>query len=291
MKARKLIGLLLAFCFIIVECVSPVLAEEMPAAESMPFDESIPSDESMPSNESEPSDESMPSNESEPSDESTPSNESGSSMEGTDASEAGEAPEIETASALEEPEESGTLEEEVTNVEDTVLESISFALSATISQEQEKLPKYTEEELMYLSCIIYCEAGNQSTTGKVAVANVVMNRVSSDVFDHVTTIKEAIYDCERWGRQFSPVYVRSNGKWTTKGSAYEKALTMYKTGSYAKEWQKEQMEDCIKAARSALEGKVVVEDFLYFNMGISSGKARCQKTGAPYKVIGCHIFY
>lgn len=188
-------------------------------------------------------------------------------------------------------EDMNVLSTEVSNVTSVMLSSISQSLSATIDLEQAKLPAYSQEDLMYLSCIIYCEAGNQSIKGKIAVANVVMNRVKSDIFDHVTTIKQAVYDCNRWGRQFSPVYVRSNGKWTTKGSSYEKALTMYKTGVYPKEWQEEQMKECIAAAESALNGKTVIGDYLYFNMGISSTKAKCKKSGASYEVIGCHIFY
>lgn len=190
----------------------------------------------------------------------------------------------------EEPEE--VLTEETANLMSILESSITSSLSATIENEQAKLPEYTEQELMYLACIIYCEAGNQEKKGKIAVANVIMNRVESDVFDHVTTIKEAIYDCERWGRQFSPVYVKSNGKWTTKGSNYEKVLKMYKADSYDKAWQREQMEACIEAAKEALEGKKVIDDsYLYFNMGISSSKAKCKKKGAPYTVIGCHIFF
>ncbi|MDE7299505.1 MAG: cell wall hydrolase [Lachnospiraceae bacterium] len=186
----------------------------------------------------------------------------------------------------------GPLADEAANISSVLFSSISRSLNATIMMEQSKEPAYSAEELMYLSCIIYCEAGNQSFTGKVGVANVVMNRAKSKVFDHVTNIREAIYDCERWGRQFSPVYVKANGKWTTKGSTYEKALNMYKTGKYAKDWQKTQMEECIKAAEAALEGKYVLEgDYLYFNMNISSTKSKCKKNGKPWQVIGCHIFY
>lgn len=200
--------------------------------------------------------------------------------------------ESEQAAADSDAETVELLTTEVSNVTNTLMNALSQSVAATISLEQAKLPKYSEEDLMYLSCIIYCEAGNQEFEGKIAVANVVMNRAESEVFDHVTTIKEAVYDCERWGRQFSPVYVKSNGKWTTKGSAYEKALTMYQTGVYAKEWQKTQMDDCIAAAKAALEGKVVLNgEYLYFNMSISSTKSKCQKQGKTYQVIGCHIFY
>ncbi len=142
--------------------------------------------------------------------------------------------------------------EEVENVTDLLENSITLSLSATIENERAKLPSYTKEELMYLSCIIYCEAGSQEKKGKIAVANVIMNRVESKIFDHVTTIKEAIYDCNRWGRQFSPVYVKSGGKWTTKGSNYEKVLTMYKTGKYPKEWQKSRCRTVLRLRRRHL---------------------------------------
>lgn len=206
--------------------------------------------------------------------------------EADQAAESGEdEPELDEAAVL-------ALADEVENLTSVLESSITSSLSATIENEQAKLPKYTEEELMYLSCIIYCEAGNQTKKGKIAVANIIMNRVESDIFDHVTTIKEAIYDCDRWGRQFSPVYVKSNGKWTTKGSTYAKMLEMYQSGNYDREWQKEQMEGCIEAAKEALEGERVIDaSYLYFNMGISSTKAKCDKKGASYTVIGCHIFY
>lgn len=184
------------------------------------------------------------------------------------------------------------LTEETANLMSILESSITSSVSATIENEEAKLPEYTQEELMYLACIIYCEAGSQEKKGKIAVANVIMNRVKSDIFDHVTTIREAIYDCDRWGRQFSPVYVKSNGKWTTKGSNYEKILTMYQTGRYDKEWQKEQMEDCIAAAKEALEGEKIIDDsYLYFNMRVTDTKAKCKKKGKSYSVIGCHIFY
>lgn len=185
-----------------------------------------------------------------------------------------------------------TLSVEFTNSSITLQNALAQSVAATIAQERTKLPKYTEDELMYLACLIYCESGDQDFEGMVAVGNVVMNRAESEEFDHVNTIKEVIYDCERWGRQFSPVYVKSGGKWTTKGSAYEKALTMYKTGVYPKDWQQPQMERCIVAAKACLEGRVVLkEKYLYFNMGITKTKEKCKKNGSTYQIIGYHIFY
>lgn len=184
----------------------------------------------------------------------------------------------------------------LTSVQPTLDNALTAALlhsfDTAIRREQEKPGNYTKEELMYLACIIYCEAGDQDFTGKVAVANVVMNRAKSKEFDHVTTIKEVIYDCARWGRQFSPAYIKVNGKWTTKGSKLEKVLQMYKTGVYEKDWQERQMKACINAADAALRGKYVLKgDYLYFNMNISTSKSKCEKNGQSYQIHGCHIFF
>lgn len=151
---------------------------------------------------------------------------------------------------------------------------------------------YTNEDLKYLTVIIYCEARGQEYKGKLAVANVILNRVESDIFDHVTTIQEVIYDCKRWGRQFSPAYVKKNGKWTTKGSPLEKALKLYEKGNYANSIDKAAMEESKKAAKAALNGKrAVSEKALYFNGNISTTKANCKRNKIAYVVIGDHIFY
>lgn len=54
-------------------------------------------------------------------------------------------------------------------------------------EEQEK----QEEMLKLLAAIIFCEAGNQSYEGQVAVGAVIMNRVNSSKFPN--TIEEVIY--------------------------------------------------------------------------------------------------
>lgn len=155
-----------------------------------------------------------------------------------------------------------------------------------------KAPSYTEEDLKYLAAIIYCEARGEEYKGKLAVANVILNRVESDIFDHVTSVEEVIYDVSRWGRQFSPAYVKKNGKWTKKGAPMEKALKLYEKGGYKDKAEEAQMKECIKAAKAALNGKrAVSKKVLYFNSNISTTKKKCKKQGITYVVIGCHIFY
>ena len=90
-----------------------------------------------------------------------------------------------------------------------------------------------------LATIIWCEAGNQSRTGKVAVGAVVLNRVRSAKFPN--TIKEVLYQ----KNQFSPV-----------GS-----------GWYAKALAAGVPEDCYEAARAALAGENPIGGCLFFQRG------------------------
>lgn len=105
-----------------------------------------------------------------------------------------------------------------------------------------------------LAAIIECEAGGESYTGKVAVGNVVMNRVKSSVFPN--TVLEVIYQ----NRQFSPV-----------GS-----------GRFAIVLARGANESCYQAARDAMAGAAPVGNCLFFRTPIPG------LTGIQ---IGGHIFY
>ena len=61
---------------------------------------------------------------------------------------------------------------------------------------------YTYEDLYWLSRIVHAEAAHESYEGKVAVANVVLNRVRHDSFPD--TIYGVIFD-KAGGVQFTPV--------------------------------------------------------------------------------------
>ena len=103
-------------------------------------------------------------------------------------------------------------------------------------KKEKKLPiiNYTEEEFNLLCRLIEAEAKGESYQGKIAVANVVINRVKDSRFPN--TITNVIYA----PRQFSPV---SNG-------------AIYNTPS----------EDSVNAATAALYGEVQPEakDAIYF---------------------------
>ena len=139
-----------------------------------------------------------------------------------------------------------------------------------------------QEDLKYLTCVIYAEAGNQSYEGKLAVANVVINRKNNTeeyMFGHVNTIKDVIYDT-KWGVQFS---VTIGGD----DSMMAKALEMYETGDYANEQEKEAMAESEEAARAALAGENPIGDYLFFRVYQSS----TAKKYTDHLVIEDHIFF
>lgn len=118
---------------------------------------------------------------------------------------------------------------------------------------QENSGTYSAGDLELLSTIIYCEAGNQSYEGQLAVGSVVMNRVASRSFPN--SISGVIYQ----SGQFSPV---ASGRFA---SALAAGLG----------------NRCKSAAQDVLNGRRNV-NCLYFrvNNGLIDGL-----------VIGDHVFY
>ena len=104
-----------------------------------------------------------------------------------------------------------------------------------------------------LAGLIYCEAGNQSREGKVAVGAVVMNRVASSSF--ASTIKGVIYE----SGQFSPA-----------GSGWLDSVIA--NGAIPS--------SCYEAADAALAGENPIGSAMYFNTGSGRGVK-----------IGAHQFY
>lgn len=108
-------------------------------------------------------------------------------------------------------------------------------------------------DLELLSTIIFCEAGNQSYEGQLAVGSVIMNRVASNSFPN--SISGVIYQ----GGQFSPVA----------------------SGRFAQALASGEGSSCRAVAQDVLNGNRNV-DCLYFrvNNGLIDGL-----------VIGDHVFY
>ncbi len=153
-----------------------------------------------------------------------------------------------------------------------------------IFEETEWNDSFKKSDLKYLSCIIYCEANSMSHDGKVAVGNVVINRLNDTIdWGHVTTIKEVIYD-RKWGVQFSP----------TANGSMKKALKLYKSmdPDVDREWEIKYMEESIEAAKQVLRGeKAVPDDFMYFNGYVEKTREKCEKAGTSYRIIEGHIYF
>lgn len=102
---------------------------------------------------------------------------------------------------------------------------------------------YSEEDLKLLAALVHAEAGNQCYEGKLAVANVVLNRVKSSKYPN--SISKVIYQ---------------SGQFTVaKSGSLAKQLDNYE--NYSSESQKL----TIKAAKAALEGANNIGNRLYFN--------------------------
>ena len=116
----------------------------------------------------------------------------------------------------------------------------------------ENIP-YDEETLTLLARVITHESGNQSLEGKMAVGNVILNRVNHSRFPN--TVSEVIYQ----------------------------------KGQFPGATNAEPNEESILAARLCLEGANVVPDAYYFNgVGKSCWASRNK---ALVKTIGGHAFY
>lgn len=127
---------------------------------------------------------------------------------------------------------------------------------------------YTEDDLKLLACLVHAEAGTQNYEGKLAVANVVINRVKSSKYPN--TIKGVIYQ----KGQFS----------VARSGSLQKQLDNY--SNYKSTSQKLS----IKAAKAALEGVNNIGSRLYFQ----SYKAAARKGYTSKKncvKIDDHLFW
>lgn len=121
---------------------------------------------------------------------------------------------------------------------------------------------YNESEVYWLSRIISAESRGEPMKGKMAVGNVVLNRVRSSAYPN--TIYGVIFD-KRYGIQFSPV---ANG-------------TIYNTPTA----------DSIIAAKMCLEGYSLSSEIIYFlNPSVASSSWIIKNRPHAF-TIGKHSFY
>ena len=119
---------------------------------------------------------------------------------------------------------------------------------------------YSQEDVTWLSKIIFAEARGESLEGKIAVGNVILNRVESPQFPN--SVYKVIFD-KRSGVQFTPAY---SGAINNRSS-----------------------EECVIAAKIALDGGNTAGTSLYFSQADMGCWA---KRNRPYvATIGNHSFY
>ena len=119
-----------------------------------------------------------------------------------------------------------------------------------------------DDQVYWLSRIISAESQGECWEGKIAVGNVVLNRVASPDFPN--TIYGVIFD-DRWGGQFEPV---RNG-------------TVYDTPT----------QESIQAAIACLAGENTVGDSLYFLAPELTDNHWTMENRPYVTTIGAHWFY
>ena len=124
--------------------------------------------------------------------------------------------------------------------------------------EQRQQANANVDDAYLLACLVTCEAGNQPYEGKLAVANVVLNRVASSRFPN--SISGVIYQ----SGQFGPAYTSLPARLQSGPDA----------GS-------------LQAANDALAGNNNVPGYYSFNVNSAIDTSRLNS----YKIIGAHTFY
>lgn len=140
--------------------------------------------------------------------------------------------------------------------------STTHDITATRGSGHPGTAPYSEDDVYWLSRIISAESQGEPLEGKLAVGNVVLNRVKSSQFPN--TIYGVIFD-RKWGVQFTPV---ANG-------------TVYHTPT----------PESIIAAKMCLEGTNIVGNSLYFLDPSKSRNFWVMENRPFVTTIGCHWFY
>ena len=125
--------------------------------------------------------------------------------------------------------------------------------------EPAPVPEEASSDLYLLAAVVYCEAGNQSYEGQLAVASVIMNRLYSG----------------SWGSSIESV-VSAPGQ-----------FAVYGTGSFYSALSTGGSETSLQAASAALNGSNNIGSYMYFRPTWNVDTS----TLSSYVQIGDHIFY
>ena len=137
--------------------------------------------------------------------------------------------------------------------------------------------KYVDDETL-LAALIYCEAGNQSYTGKLGVGLVIMNRMKSSRFP--SKLREVVYQNHQFAPARDGALTRALKKPSLVSADCKKAaaevmnrLQNYKKGT---------------STRLTIGGKQVAFSYLYF---MTQNAYRSLGLSATYRKIGSHVFF
>lgn len=138
-----------------------------------------------------------------------------------------------------------------------------YGASNTPSRGTSSAKKYTSNDIYWIARIIHAEAGGEPYKGKVAVGNVVLNRVNSK--NYPNSVYNVIFEYYKHIPQFSPV---ADG-------------TIYNTPSA----------ESLKAAKEAVSGvRPVGNSTCFFNPSKAAGSWIVQSKNYVMR-IGSHVFY
>lgn len=149
----------------------------------------------------------------------------------------------------------------------TLLVATAIIFPLHIAQSTEPISEYTKHTLKDLYCLtknIYHEARGESYLGKIAVAQVTMNRVNSGQ-RWPDTICEVVYQQVKGTPQFS---------WTTKNLKV----------ADSKSW-----EEAKQVAYGVLSGELFIKHFNFTHFHNKTVEHGQNKKG--HRVIGNHVFY
>ena len=137
--------------------------------------------------------------------------------------------------------------------------------------------RYVDDETL-LAALIYCEAGNQSYTGKLGVGLVIMNRMKSSRFP--SKLREVVYQNHQFAPARDGALTRALKKPSLVSADCKKAaaevmnrLQNYKKGT---------------STRLTIGGKQVAFSYLYF---MTQNAYRSLGLSATYRKIGSHVFF
>lgn len=134
---------------------------------------------------------------------------------------------------------------------------------ASRGTNEKKSIQSEDEDLYWLSRIISTEAQSEPYEGKIAIGDVILNRVKSKA--HPDTIKDVIFEYYNGKPQFTPV---------ADGTIYD-----------------DPDKESIEAAKDVLKGANVAKDSTYFFNPSKSGGAWIKKNKDFVIKIGNHAFY